>query len=270
VTLEEPLGYGDYIFTTRERLDTLHENIVLGLFLWQYGPCFEPENGWWNPYNEIDVEFSRWGVPLDDVGQFVAQPWDYPGNISRFDATFEDGELTSHTFRWLSDRVEYRSWRGGPDDEPQGNLIHTWMYTGPHIPRPEQPRVHISLWQYDGPPSTDQEVILDAFTFIPDMAADVPPPSLVLQGYSTAGPNPLHSRTTIQYNMRMDGDVEIVVYAVSGRLVRSLLRGFVKAGYHEVLWDARDDSGNPVASGIYLYRMRVGDQVDTRRMVLAK
>jgi hypothetical protein len=270
VTLEEPLGYGDYIFTTLGRLDTLHPNIVLGLFIWQYGPCFEPENGWWNPYNEIDVEFSRWGVPGNDVGQFVAQPYDFPGNISRFDATFSDGELTSHAFRWLSDRVEYRSWRGGPDDESQGSLIHTWTYTGPHIPRPEQPRVHIDLWQFENPPASDQEVILDAFTFVPDMAADVPPASLVTESFPTVGPNPLHSRTTIRYDMRTEGDAEIVVYDVSGRLVRTLLRGLVKAGYHEVIWDGRDDSGNPVASGVYLYRMRAGDQAETRRMILAK
>ena len=41
-------------------------------------------------------------------------------------------------------------------------MIHSWTYTGPHIPRPEQPRVHINLWQFDGPPASDQEVIIDA------------------------------------------------------------------------------------------------------------
>jgi len=63
VTLEDALGYGDYIFTTVGRLDLLHENAVLGLFLWQYGPCWDNAYLWWNPYNEIDIEISRWSRP---------------------------------------------------------------------------------------------------------------------------------------------------------------------------------------------------------------
>jgi len=167
IVLEEALGYGDYIFSTIGSLDQLDINAVLGLFLWQYGPCWDPDNLWWNPYNEFDIEFSRWGNVANQIGQFVAQPWDYEGNINRFDVQLDSEELSSHAFKWLPDRVECRSWRGGPDDESPGNMIHEWTYTGPHIPRPEQPRVHMNLWKLGGIPSTDQEVIIDDFTFIP-------------------------------------------------------------------------------------------------------
>jgi len=167
VVLEEILGYGDYIFTTQGSLDLLDVHTVLGLFLWQYGPCWDENQLWWNPYNEIDVEFGRWNDPNNEIGQFVAQPWNWEGNMSRFDATFDWEELSSHAFNWLPDRVEFRSWRGGHDDESPENMIHEWTYSGPHIPRPEQPRIHINLWQFAGNPSTVQEVIIDEFTFIP-------------------------------------------------------------------------------------------------------
>lgn len=273
VALEEPLGYGDYVFTTLGRLDQLDRNAVLGLFLWQYGPCYDPENGWWNPYNEIDVEISRWGDPANDLGQFVAQPYDYPGNISRFAATFSEGQLTSYAFRWLSDRVEFRSWRGGPEDEAPENLVYTWTYTGPHIPRPEQPRVHLNLWQFNGPPSTNQEVVIAEFTFVPDggnAGIPVDVPSSGVSHLSLARPNPFSAHTTIWYEMKKGGNAEIVVYDVLGRSVRTLVRGFVQAGDHDIRWNGCDDSGERVAPGAYLYQLRTGDVVETTKLVLLK
>jgi len=272
ITLVDPLGYGDYIFTTVGRLDLLDPNVVLGMFTWEYGPCYHPSYSWWGPYNEFDIEFSRWGDPGSDIGQFVCQPWDAPGNISRFDATFSDGETTSHAFRWLSDRVECRSWRGGPQDELTSVQIHSWTYTGPHIPRPEQPRVHINLWHIDTPAS-DQEVVLDAFTFVPEggpatAAGDTPLPATSY--LADARPNPFNPTTSIGYTMVTDGFAEIKIYDVNGQLVRTLVSGNVRAGFNEVVWDGRNDLGNRIASGIYLYQLRAGSVVETKKMVMLK
>jgi hypothetical protein len=274
VTLEESLGYGDYIFTTLGRLDTLDPNVVLGMFLWQYGPCYALENLWWNPHNEIDVEISRWGDPGNDVAQFVAQPFDWPGNISRFNIAYSEGELISYAFRWHPDRVDYRSWRGGPQDESPGNLIHSWTYTGPHIPRPERPRVHINLWQFENPPGSNQEVIFDEFTFIPSGGVvDVPVDPVLAPSVpqiSFAQPNPFRSGTTIRYTIPHEGKVEIAVFDVSGRLIRNLVNSTMPAGDHQAHWDGRDHSGNRIAAGVYLYRLRYGDVEETRRVVFLK
>ena len=268
VALEQPLGYGDYIFTTIGRIDALDQTAVLGFFTWQYGACYDPAYGWWNPYNEIDVEWSRWGNLGNWPAQFVAQPYDYPGNTNRFPAGLSQNERTSHAFRWLSDRVEYRSWRGGPADETPGNLIHAWTYTGPHIPRPEQPRVHMNLWQFNGPPSANQEVIVENFTFVPSgVPSSVSLPDLPTR-FSLATPNPFDHRATIAYTVKRDGPVELLVFDVSGRLVRTLVSGERVAGQHEVDWDGRDESGRRVASGVYLYRFHAGDVVETARVVL--
>jgi len=276
VALEEPLGYGDYIFTTEGRLDLLDPTAVFGLFTWQYGPCWDEAYLWWGPYNEFDIEFSRWGDPGNDLAQFVAQPWDWGGNISRFDPTFSEGEVTSHAFRWLNDRVECRSWRGGPYDEAPENMIHTWTYTGPHIPRPEIPRIHINLWQCCDEPQSYQEVVLGAFTFVPEGGTgvsdspgyDVPigQPARLL----AARPNPFNPVTTIGYSLEVDAHTELAVFDLAGRRVRTLVSGDVSAGEHEVTWDGLDARGAPVASGVYFYSLRVGDAVETRRMVMVK
>jgi hypothetical protein len=269
IALVDPLGYGDYIFTTVGRLDLLDPNVVLGMFLWQYGPCYDGLYLWWNPYNEFDIEFSRWGNPASDIAQFVAQPYDYPGNLSRFDAVFAEGEITSHAFRWLPDRVECRSWRGGPEDEATSIQIYSWTYTGPHIPRPEQPRVHINLWRI-ATPASDQEVVLDAFTFVPegDVTAVRDTPGAIRSFLENAFPNPFNPTTTIGYTMVADGFAEIAIYDICGRWIRTLFSGNAAQGHNKVVWDGRNNFGSRVASGVYLFQLRTGGVVETKKVVM--
>lgn len=273
VALEQALGYGDYVFTTVGRLDQLDPAVVFGLFLWQYGSCWDGAYLWWNAFNEIDVEFSRWGNPSADIAQFVAQPYDYPGNIQRFDAAFSNGELTSHAFRWTADTVAFRSWRGGPQDEAPGTLIHAWTYTGPHIPRPEQPRVHLNLWRPGNPPPAAQEVVLDAFTFVPEdpgvVAVPWPGPAVAGSGWlAPARPNPMAASTRIGYVLPHETRVALAVYDVGGRRVRHLADGVQTAGAHVATWDGRDDSGRRPRPGVYLIRLSAGAHVETGRVVL--
>jgi hypothetical protein len=276
VTLEEALGYGDYVFTTRGRLDTLDPRAVLGLFTWEYGQCYDASYLWWNPYNEVDVEISRWGVAGNALAQFVAQPYDWTGNLERFDATYSDGEVTSYAFRWLPDKVEFRSWRGGPTDEATSTPIHTWTYTKWHIPRPEQPRVHINFWRFDGTPATNQEVVLDAFTFVPACVTEpcgtlaVDPPVGTPSALLAPRPNPFRSSTAIRYVAARGGRVQIAVFDLLGRRQRTLFDGQVPAGEREVVWDGRDDAGGQVPAGVYLCRVRTDDIVQTRRMILVR
>jgi hypothetical protein len=271
VVLQDALGYGDYVFTTLGDLDQLDPNVVLGLFLWQYGPCYDNAYLWWNAYNEVDVEYSRWGNAGNSFAQFVAQPYDYAGNLHRFAATFSSAEITSHAFRWLPDRVEYRAWRGGPAEEATSPLIQSWTYTGPHIPRPEQPRVHVNLWQATGAPAANQEIVFDNFTFVPyveptGVSRSPSQPALL----ADARPNPFNPSTTITYRLARPGRAELVVYDVSGHRVRVLADDITTAGDHNAVWDGRDDRGRLVSSGVYFYRLRAGGVDMTKKMVLLK
>ncbi|MCI0452627.1 MAG: T9SS type A sorting domain-containing protein [Candidatus Latescibacteria bacterium] len=84
-------------------------------------------------------------------------------------------------------------------------------------------------------------------------------------------PNPFNPATTIAYDVPAGGaHVTIAIYDVTGRAVRTLIDGRHPAGTHRVVWDGRNASGTPVASGVYLYRMTSGTFVQTRRMVLLK
>jgi hypothetical protein len=83
-------------------------------------------------------------------------------------------------------------------------------------------------------------------------------------------PNPFTGTTRISFSVPAEQRVEMSVYDVRGREVVRLLEGKVDAGRHSVTWDGRAGAGYPAAPGIYWYRMRAGDMVLTRRMVLLK
>ncbi|MEN8008088.1 MAG: FlgD immunoglobulin-like domain containing protein [Candidatus Krumholzibacteriota bacterium] len=277
VVTEDALGYGDYILTTTGRLDLLDPQVVLGIFLWEYGPCWDNGYLWWNAFNEIDIEYSYWGNAGADIGQFVAQPYDWGGNLEKFDYNFSNGEVVSHAMRWLADKVEYRVWRGGPGDELPANMIHSWTYSGPHIPRPEQPRMHLNMWRFDGNVSSDQEVVFSDFTFIPaggvshvgDDSNDGLP-SAPAGRMRPAAPNPFNPRTTVWFDLARDGFTELAVYDLNGRRIRTLASGYLTANEYRATWDGRDEGGRPLASGVYLIRLSGGDFVETQRVALVK
>jgi hypothetical protein len=83
-------------------------------------------------------------------------------------------------------------------------------------------------------------------------------------------PNPFNPTTTIQYAMPKTGQVSLVVYNILGQQVRSLLSGVVQAGYHNAIWDSKNDRGLTVPSGMYFYRLSVGNIAIVKKMLLIK
>ena len=83
-------------------------------------------------------------------------------------------------------------------------------------------------------------------------------------------PNPFNPSTTIQYDIAEHGPVELVVMNMLGHRVARLHSGDKPAGTYTVTWDARDDTGRAVASGLYVYRLSTPGFVQTRSMLLVK
>ena len=88
---------------------------------------------------------------------------------------------------------------------------------------------------------------------------------------AVAGPNPFNPATTIYVQLPDSSPVSLIIYNITGQLVRTLLDGhLLKAGYHAVAWDGRDQQGYPVTSGVYLYQLRTSKQVLMNKMVLIR
>lgn len=102
------LGLGTYRCTIDTDLNDIDPNIVVSMF------------AYYNDTNEIDIEFSEWGVPGNENGntQYAIQPAEEEGNLYRF--SIEDAGQTTHMFTWLEDSVAFRSDYGiyvAPEEE---------------------------------------------------------------------------------------------------------------------------------------------------------
>ena len=88
-------------------------------------------------------------------------------------------------------------------------------------------------------------------------------------------PNPFNPSTTIQFSLPARATVTLTIFDVSGRQVRSILNEDREAGSHTVVWDARDNRGQEVSSGVYFYRLEAsgvdGNLIrQTRKMILVQ
>jgi hypothetical protein len=76
-------------------------------------------------------------------------------------------------------------------------------------------------------------------------------------GISTSAyPNPFNPTTTIKYTLPIESKVEIIIYDIMGREVRTLVNGYNGIGYKEVMWDGKNNDGQQVSSGIYVCRLK--------------
>ena len=83
-------------------------------------------------------------------------------------------------------------------------------------------------------------------------------------------PNPFNPSTTIKFSLETRGFVELSVYNILGRKVKTLVSTEMDAGPHDVLWDGTDNSGDMASSGIYFYKLEAGDFVKTKKMLMLK
>ncbi len=106
-----------------------------------------------------------------------------------------------------------------------------------------------------------------------DQRSGIPEEYALLQNY----PNPFNPETRIEYHLPQPSEVKLVIYDIKGQVVREFVQEMKPAGYHHVIWDGRNGSGQKVATGIYIYRIEIKSReekekrfVDVKKMVLMK
>ena len=83
-------------------------------------------------------------------------------------------------------------------------------------------------------------------------------------------PNPFNPVTTLRYDLPEDARVNITIYDMMGRIVKTLVNGTQTAGYKSIQWNATNSFGKPVSAGVYLYQIRAGEFIQTKKMVVLK
>ena len=83
-------------------------------------------------------------------------------------------------------------------------------------------------------------------------------------------PNPFNPTTTLRYDLPKDAQINITIYDKMGRQINTLVNSQQNAGFKSVRWNATNDNGSPVSTGLYLYTIQAGGFRQTKKMVLLK
>ncbi len=95
---------------------------------------------------------------------------------------------------------------------------------------------------------------------------DLPTTFALSQNY----PNPFNPTTTIEFSIQASQRVNLTVYNIIGQQVKTLVDGYLSAGAHSIEWNATDEKGQSVATGIYLYRLQVDQHSQAKKMLFLK
>ena len=99
-----------------------------------------------------------------------------------------------------------------------------------------------------------------------DQATGLPADFALAQNY----PNPFNPITQLRYDLPEQAFVTLTIYDLLGRNVATLVNQIEDVGYKAVMWDGKDDHGRSVSAGVYLYRIKAGDYIQTKKMILLK
>ena len=83
-------------------------------------------------------------------------------------------------------------------------------------------------------------------------------------------PNPFNPTTTIEFSTESNDYVELVIYDILGKHIKTLVSGYLLNGEHKVNWDGTDNNGNTVTSGIYIYQLSSSQNIISKKMTLIR
>jgi hypothetical protein len=159
---KQHFGYGYYEFLVTSKLDKLDKNVVLGLFT--YDNKQKPH------YNEIDIEFSKWGKENKTDAQYVIHKNQDEFNSFKFQV--ENNLIKStHIFLRNKDSIYFASYKGHLKNALYNNKPYQeWSYKNDFRPSPANEKIHINLWLFRATPLMEKKeeiVIIEKFEFIP-------------------------------------------------------------------------------------------------------
>ena len=83
-------------------------------------------------------------------------------------------------------------------------------------------------------------------------------------------PNPFNPSTTIEFALPTNGHVSLDVYNTLGQKVAEIANQVFPAGYHSLVWDGKNKNGDDIASGLYFYKLKHSEFIETKKMLLIR
>jgi len=196
--------------------------------------------------NELPIVSSFFGMFVDVLD------YDYDTPL-RIDFDLSDDSSFSNIID--STEIFYSNWNG---------QIDTWT---PSIDPVDGQQYWVRTRVTDGYEYSsykEETLLINMLNYAP--GADIPEVFALHQNY----PNPFNPITSLRYDLPEDGLVNITIYDMMGRIVKTLINSSQSAGYKSIQWNATNDRNKPVSAGLYLYTIQAGEFRQTKKMVLLK
>jgi hypothetical protein len=124
----------------------------------------------------------------------------------------------------------------------------------------------VSAFDFAGNESKHPQPLLANITSVAERGGGVPTEYALEQNY----PNPFNPETTIKYQLPASSHVRLSIYTALGQEIRLLVDYTQPPAYHQIVWDGRDNAGNPLPSGVYFYRLETDKFTAIKKMVMMK
>ncbi|MEJ2634070.1 MAG: T9SS type A sorting domain-containing protein [Calditrichia bacterium] len=243
----------------------------------------------WYEYNQVDStknlvmqRFSRSGARVDSVIRISDRPAFVNAELRNPVIAFN--ETGDFVIVWESGNTGADLWemfgqRFSAQGTPIGKnfQITTGKSRTQHSPDVKLQGKNIyCVWQDNqGTPSdfnTGYDIMANVLDFDTPVGIDGKEPISLSGSFALDQnfPNPFNPSTTLTYRLARSVKVQLTIFDLLGRKIRLLLDDRQAAGFYEVLWDGNDDRGVPVASGVYIYRLKAGNYSKSHKMILIR
>ena len=211
-----------------------------------------------------DIFAQRYASDLEPVGENFRVNSDTGSAEQSEPVVATDGHRIY--FAWIDSR------NGNPDIFAK---IVDWEWTAVTEIGTEEDLWSFALWQnFPNPFNSTTTISFRVHGERKTVNRPAPTTQRPVNGSRLSGNGPIHTtlKTVSGSRVTVDRPVDTTlrIYNVKGQLVRTLVDGILEPGAYQVIWDGRDDRGTEVATGIYLYTLRIEEQAQVRKMLLLK
>jgi hypothetical protein len=211
-----------------------------------------------------------------ETGSFTNQIFDANRIVEVYEALLVAGQSYSVTLDLVSgtDNIAFEVFSGAPTASGRGDgLAQSTVYNPTKsiatFVAPTSTWYPIVVYRTNG--SGANQVLKYDLNWNPGAPTAAPgDPSVTRLSFAGASPNPAPGRTNLSFALPMAGPVQLEVFDLRGRRVRTLIDGEMSAGSHQIDWDGRDQRGQTAASGTYYLRLVAAGEQRAKRVTVVR
>lgn len=214
----------------------------------------------------LKLPLSLWNTGKPVLSYWAKWAMESDVDYARAQISFNDGRV------WVTLGSDHTQLIGGQQGYSD---INNWVYQSFDLTAYRNNDITIRFWYIsDGGLNGDGIYIDDVrvtdyrqqLVSVPEPGDNIVRSTRLKQNF----PNPFNPATAIPFELASSAEIRLTIYNLLGEQVRSLASGVFSAGSHEIRWNGRDDAGESVAAGTYIYRLESGGQKLSQKMYLIK